>query len=283
MISSKLPKVFYGGDYNPEQWDEATHQEDLRMFRQAGIDIATVNVFSWAKIQSDEITYHFEWLDQLIDSLYESYIFVCLATSTAAHPAWMATRYPDILRVDADGRKRKFGGRHNSCPNSPTYRRYAEQMADRLAERYKNHPAILVWHVSNEYGGDCYCDNCAAAFRVWLKQKYGSLEELNRVWNTSFWGHTFYDWDEIVPPNNLSEHWGENHSTFQGISLDYARFNSDSMLDCYLLEYNAIKKHVPDAVITTNLMGFLNNWTILNGLSTWILYLGTAIPGPILR
>ncbi|WOZ40215.1 beta-galactosidase [Paenibacillus polymyxa] len=283
MISSKLPKVFYGGDYNPEQWDEATHQEDLRMFRQAGIDIATLNVFSWAKIQSDEITYHFEWLDQLIDNLYESDIFVCLATSTAAHPAWMATRYPDILRVDADGRKRKFGGRHNSCPNSPTYRKYAEQMADRLAERYKDHPAILVWHVSNEYGGDCYCDNCAAAFRVWLKQKYGSLEELNRVWNTSFWGHTFYDWDEIVPPNNLSEHWGENHSTFQGISLDYARFNSDSILDCYLLEYNAIKKHIPDAVVTTNLMGFFKQldyfkWAKHMDIVSWDSYPGANTP-----
>ncbi|OAX49656.1 beta-galactosidase [Paenibacillus sp. AD87] len=283
MISSKLPKMFYGGDYNPEQWDHETHLEDLRMFQLAGIDIATINVFSWALIQPDEVTYNFEGLDQLINSLYESGVYICLATSTAAHPAWMAKKYPDVLRVDADGRKRKFGGRHNSCPNSPTYRKYSEKIADKLAERYKDHPAVLVWHISNEYGGDCYCDNCEKAFRVYLKERYQTLEQLNKAWNTNFWGHTFYDWDEIVLPSNLSEHWGNNNSTFQGISLDYSRFNSDSMLDCYRLEYDAIKKHIPDSVVTTNLMGFFKQldyfkWAKYMDIVSWDSYPGLATP-----
>ncbi|WP_145146902.1 beta-galactosidase [Paenibacillus xylanexedens] len=283
MISSKLPKMFYGGDYNPEQWDHETHLEDLRMFQLAGIDIATINVFSWALIQPDEVTYHFEELDQLINRLYENGVYICLATSTAAHPAWMAKKYPDVLRVDADGRKRKFGGRHNSCPNSPTYRKYSEKIADKLAERYKNHPAVLVWHISNEYGGDCYCDNCEKAFRVYLKERYQTLEQVNKAWNTNFWGHTFYDWDEIVLPSNLSEHWGNNNSTFQGISLDYSRFNSDSMLDCYRLEYDAIKKHIPDSVVTTNLMGFFKQldyfkWAKYMDIVSWDSYPGLATP-----
>lgn len=283
MISSKLPKIFYGGDYNPEQWDHETHLEDLRMFQLAGIDIATINVFSWALIQPDEVTYRFEELDQLINRLYENGVYICLATSTAAHPAWMAKKYPDVLRVDADGRKRKFGGRHNSCPNSPTYRKYAEKIADKLAERYKDHPAVLVWHISNEYGGECYCDNCEKAFRVYLKERYQTLEQVNKAWNTNFWGHTFYDWDEIVLPSNLSEHWGNNNSTFQGISLDYSRFNSDSMLDCYLLEYNAIKKHIPDSVVTTNLMGFFKQldyfkWAKYMDIVSWDSYPGLATP-----
>ncbi|MCM3783022.1 beta-galactosidase [Neobacillus mesonae] len=283
MISTKLPKMFYGGDYNPEQWDQATHQEDLRMFKLAGIDIATINVFSWAKNQPDEITYNFNWLDELIDSLYESGVYVCLATSTGAHPAWMATKYPDVLRVDKDGRKRKFGGRHNSCPNSPTYRLYSERIADKLAERYKDHPAVLVWHVSNEYGGDCYCENCERAFRVWLKEKYQTLDNLNRAWNTAFWGHTFYDWDEIVLPSNLSEEWGDRHTNFQGISLDYSRFNSDSILDCYKLEYNAIKKHVPESVVTTNLMGFFKQldyfkWAKYMDIISWDSYPSLTTP-----
>lgn len=283
MISSKLPKMFYGGDYNPEQWNHETHLEDLRMFQLAGIDIATINVFSWALIQPDEVTYNFEGLDQLINSLYESGVYICLATSTAAHPAWMAKKYPDVLRVDADGRKRKFGGRHNSCPNSPTYRKYSEKIADKLAERYKDHPAVLVWHISNEYGGDCYCDNCEKAFRVYLKERYQTLEQLNKAWNTNFWGHTFYDWDEIVLPSNLSEHWGNNNSTFQGISLDYSRFNSDSMLDCYRLEYDAIKKHIPDSVVTTNLMGFFKQldyfkWAKYMDIVSWDSYPGLATP-----
>ncbi|WP_340390072.1 beta-galactosidase [Paenibacillus sp. FSL E2-0151] len=283
MISNKLPKMFYGGDYNPEQWDHETHLEDLRMFQLAGIDIATINVFSWALIQPDEVTYRFEELDQLINRLHENGVYICLATSTAAHPAWMAKKYPDVLRVDADGRKRKFGGRHNSCPNSLTYRKYAEKIADKLAERYKDHPAVLVWHISNEYGGECYCDNCEKAFRVYLKERYQTLEQVNKAWNTNFWGHTFYDWDEIVLPSNLSEHWGNNNSTFQGISLDYSRFNSDSMLDCYLLEYNTIKKHIPDSVVTTNLMGFFKQldyfkWAKYLDIVSWDSYPGLATP-----
>lgn len=283
MISSKLPKMFYGGDYNPEQWDHETHLEDLRMFKLAGIDIATINVFSWALIQPDEVTYHFEELDQYINNLYESGIYTCLATSTAAHPAWMAKKYPDVLRVDTNGRKRKFGGRHNSCPNSPTYRKYSEKIADKLAERYKDHPAVLVWHVSNEYSDDCYCDNCEKAFRVWLKERYQTLDQVNKAWNTNFWGHTFYDWDEIVLPSNLSEHSGNNSSTFQGISLDYSRFNSDSILACYRLEYDAIKKHIPDSVVTTNLMGFYKpldyfKWAKHMDIISWDSYPGLATP-----
>ena len=158
MINKKLPKIWYGGDYNPEQWDKEIMNEDLRMFKLAGIDVATINVFSWALSQPNEDTYDFTWLDEIIDHLYENGTYVCLATSTGAHPAWMASKYPDVLRVDFEGRKRKFGGRHNSCPNSPTYRKYSERIAEKLAERYKDHPAILIWHVSNEYGGYCYCD-----------------------------------------------------------------------------------------------------------------------------
>ncbi len=255
MFNSDRPKMAYGGDYYPEQWDRAVWEEDVRLFKLARIDFLRINIFAWALNQPDEETYRFEWLDEAMNFLHEHGFKICLGTGTAAHPAWMAKRYPDVLRVDESGRKRKFGGRHNSCPNSPTYRTYAAAVAGALAERYRHHPALALWNVSNEFGGACYCENCEKAFRVWLRRRYGTLEAVNRAWNTRFWGHTFYDWDEIVAPNQLSEQESDRITAFQGISLDYSRFNSDSLLACFRLEYDAIKAHMPEATITTNLMG----------------------------
>ncbi len=257
--NDNLKKIPYGGDYNPEQWPEEIWHEDMRLFAKAGIDTVTLNVFSWASIQPSEDEYDFDRLDKIVDLVSENGMNIIMATSTGAHPAWMAKRHPDILRVDYKGRKRKFGGRHNSCPSSPTYRMYAERLARKLAEHYKDRNNIIAWHISNEFGGECYCENCEKAFREWLKEKYGSIEEVNRAWNTSFWGHTFYDFDEIVLPNELSEEFevnGRPHTDFQGISLDYRRFNSDAILSCYTLESDAIKEVIPEAAVTTNLMGF---------------------------
>lgn len=249
-------KIAFGGDYNPEQWSEDVWEEDMRLFQLAHIDTVTLNVFSWASLQPDEETYNFDKLDKIMNMVRDNGLKVCLATSTGAHPAWMAKKYPEILRTEFNGMKRKFGGRHNSCPNSLVYQKYATRLAEKLAERYQNYDNIIGWHVSNEFGQECYCENCEKAFRVWLKKKYHTIEEVNRVWNTSFWGHTFYDWDEIVLPNLLSEHFEAERSMFQGISLDYKRFNSDSMLNCYRMEYDAIKKITPNIPVTTNLMGF---------------------------
>lgn len=251
----KIKKMPYGGDYNPEQWPEDTWAEDMHLLKLAHIDIVTLNVFSWAALQSDEVTYHFEKLDKIMNLVRDNGMKVCMATSTGAHPAWMARKHPDILRVESNGMRRKFGSRHNSCPNSPTYQKYAKALAARLAERYKDYGNIVAWHISNEYGGECYCENCEKAFRVWLKEKYHTIDELNRAWDTAFWGHTFYDFDDIVVPNHLSEHWGNDRTTFQGISLDYKRFNSESLLNAFRLEYDAIHAITPDIPITTNLMG----------------------------
>src|SRR5690625_6002090 len=124
----------------------------------------------------------------------------------------MDKKYPDVLRLDYEDKKRKFSGRHNSCPNSPTYLTYSERMAEKLAERYKDHPAVLVWHVNNEYGGYCYCDNCADGFREWLKDRYKTMEPAIPEGNNFFWGNRFYEWAESVPQNNWSEE-GDGNST----------------------------------------------------------------------
>ncbi len=256
--NDKVKKILYGGDYNPEQWPEKIWEEDMRLFHMAHIDVVTLNVFSWAALQQDENTYDFTKLDKIMEFVKKNNLKVCLATSTAAHPAWMARKHPDILRTEHNGLRRTFGSRHNSCPNSPTYRKYSVALADKLAQRYQKYDNIVAWHISNEYGGACYCDNCQNAFREWLKDKYHTIEELNRVWNMSFWGHTLYDWEDVVVADMRSEEfiWDTSIRTnFQGISLDYCRFNSDSMLECYRLEYEAVTKYTPEIPITTNLMG----------------------------
>jgi len=252
----RVDKILFGGDYNPKQWSREIWEADMNLFAKAKVDIVTLNVFSWSKLQPSENEYDFSLLDEIMELVQDNGLKICLATSTAAHPAWMVKKYPDMLRTEFNGNKRKFGGRHNSCPNSLVYHKYSTLIAKKLAQRYGNYNNVIAWHISNEYGGACYCDNCEKAFRVWLQDKYHTIEKLNSVWNTAFWGHTFYEWDEIVAPNMLSEHFEDNRTMFQGISLDYARFNSDSMLNCYKMEYDAIRRITPDIQITTNLMGF---------------------------
>lgn len=248
-------RILFGGDYNPNQWPKEIWEEDIRIFKKASINSATVNVFSWAKIQPSENCYDFEELDQIIEKLSTEGFDIVLATSTAALPAWMFKKYPEVARTDYDGRHHKFGQRHNACPNSLVYQKYAERLATKLAERYGENPQVTCWHINNEYGGECYCDNCEKAFRVWLKDKYHTIEALNKAWNMEFWGHTVYEWDEIVLPNALSEGIGYDKTAFAGISIDYRRFNSDSLLKNYMMERDAIQKIDPTTPITTNLMG----------------------------
>ena len=257
-MKTPFTRILYGGDYNPNQWPREVWNEDMRLFKKAGINSATVNVFSWAKLQPNEETYDFSELDDVIDMLGKENLDIVLATSTAAMPAWLAKKYPEVTRVDFEGRRHKFGQRHNHCPNSPVWRRYARQLASELAKRYGKNPHVTCWHINNEYNTGCYCENCEKAFRVWLRKKYGSLEALNAAWNTEFWGHTFYDWDEIVTPNSLADGMGfgwTRKTAFAGISLDYDRFLSDSLLENYKMERDAIREHDPDTPITTNLMG----------------------------
>lgn len=248
-------RILYGGDYNPNQWEEKDWGKDLEYLKQGGINSVTVNVFSWATLQPEEERYDFSQLDRIVDTCKKAGMDIILGTATAAMPAWMFLRYPEVARVDFNGRKRRFGKRHNACPNSLVYRKFSALLAGKLAQRYGREMAVKLWHVNNEYGGACFCENCEKAFRVWLRRRYGTLERLNAAWNTSFWSHTIYSWDEIVVPNILSEANAWDDSSFEGISVDYRRFISDSLLENYLNEKEAIRKYDAETPITTNLMG----------------------------
>lgn len=254
-MKSPFKRMLYGGDYNPNQWPREVWKEDMRMFKMAGINSATVNVFSWAKLQPNENTYDFTELDDIIDMLSRENYDIVLATSTAAMPAWLCKNYPEVNRVDYEGRRHKFGQRHNACPNSLVYQKHAGNLALELAKRYANNPHVVCWHINNEYNSECYCENCEKEFRVWCRKKYETIEAVNKAWNMEFWGHLLHDWDEIVVPNALSEGIGWDKTAFAGISIDYCRFQSQSLLENFKMERDAIRSVNPNALITTNLMG----------------------------
>ncbi|MDR0668735.1 MAG: beta-galactosidase [Treponema sp.] len=249
----KQDTIYYGGDYNPDQWDEETIREDMRLFKLAGVNLVTLPVFSWAKLEVDEGVYDFGWLDAILDLLWEQRIRVCLATPTTAQPAWLSLRYPEVLPVDAGGRKRTHGMRVFFCVNSLKYRERAAAIAEAMAKRYGRHPALVLWHVANEYGTYCYCDTCQARFRVWLRNRYGGIAELNERWNTSFWGRTVYSFDEIMLPTELNDDYRFNPAA----QLDYTRFVSDSTAECFLNEYRVLKRYSPEIPVTSNISGYI--------------------------
>ncbi|MCI1859596.1 MAG: beta-galactosidase [Sporolactobacillus sp.] len=259
MERTPFNAFLFGGDWNPEQWPPEIWLKDMQILSDAKINEATINVFSWAQLQPSEESYDFSTLDNIVELLTHHRFNIVLATSTAALPAWMAKRYPDVERTDFEGRRHRFGERHNACPNSPTFKCYSARLAGKLAQRYGQLDQVVCWHISNEYGGMCFCDHCAKAFRIWLKQKYRTLDALNEAWSTRFWGHTFYDWDEIYPPNRLGDGIDEDHTTLSGLSIDYRRFNSDSMLANFIAEKQAIRQFDPTTPVTTNLMGMFKD------------------------
>src|SRR5690606_11711119 len=189
------------------------------------------------------------WLDEIMDGLHKNGIKAILATPSAAQPAWVSQAYPEVLRSDERGVRNPHGRRVNYCPNSPDYRRLSGNIARALAERYKDHPALILWHISNEYSGPCLCETCAARFPEWLQRKYGTLDELNYRWWTAFWSHTYADWSQIIPPLR------EGETLTHGLNIDYFRFMSDSQLECFCNERDIIRAITPDIPITTNMMG----------------------------
>jgi len=252
-VNGLIPPLIYGGDYNPDQWTEDVWREDVRLMQEAGVNLVNLAIFSWSRIQPSEREWSFEWLDRVMDLLHEGGIRVDLATATASPPPWLAHAHPEMLPVLADGVRLWPGARQHYCPSSPVYRHAAHRLAETMAEHYAGHPALTMWHVGNEYGCHvpaCYCDVSAQAFREWLKRRHGTIAELNRAWGTDFWSQRYSSWGEILPPRRTPT-W-PNPSQ----QLDFMRFSSDELLECYELEREALQRHTPEIPITTNFMSF---------------------------
>ena len=243
--------IIHGGDYNPDQWINTPEiwDEDMRLMNLAHVNSATVGIFSWSMLEPEEGVYNFEWLDKILDKLHENGKDVILATPSGARPAWLAQKYPEVLRVEETGVRNEYGVRHNHCLTSPVYREKVRNINRKLAERYKDHPAVKMWHISNEYCGECHCELCQEAFRDWLKEYYhNSLDELNFKWWNGFWSHQVTDWSQINSPKFR----GENHVS--AMKLCWNRFVSDSHISFYENEIAPLREITPDIPITTNFM-----------------------------
>ena len=247
--------IIHGGDYNPDQWINTPEiwDEDMRLMNLAHVNSATVGIFSWAMLEHEEGVYNFEFLDKILDKLYENGKDVILATPSGARPVWLSQKYPEVLRVEESGIRNEYGVRHNHCLTSPVYREKVRNINRLLAERYKDHPAVKMWHISNEYCGECHCELCQEAFREWLKKEYNySLDELNFKWWNGFWSHQITDWSQINSPKFR----GENHVS--AMQLAGRRFVTDSTISFYENEIEPLREITPDIPITTNFMRLYN-------------------------
>jgi len=245
--------MWFGGDYNPEQWDAAVWAQDDVLMREASVNTATVGVFSWALLEPAEGRFEFGWLDAVLDRLHANGVRVILATPTASPPPWFTLAYPDAMPVTRDGTRLWHGSRDTYCAAAPSYRRAALRIAGELARRYAGHPALAMWHVHNEYGTRCWCDHAAAGFRRWLRARYGDgdhgLAALNEAWGTAFWSQRYSAWEQILPP--LATQYLPN----PGQDLDFRRFWSDELLAAFTQQRDVLRQNSPGIPVTTNFMG----------------------------
>lgn len=247
-----FPHIVHGADYNPDQWLSRPDilSEDLRLMKLAGMNSATLAIFAWSAIEPEEGVFRLEWLDKIIDELYAQGSYVVLATPSAARPAWLDAKYPEAMRTHADGLKETHGRRHNHCMSSPIFREKVRIIDTALAEHYKDNPAVKLWHISNEFSGECFCPLCRENFRKFLRKRYlNDINLLNEQWWSAFWSHTYTSFDQIDPPSYLGE------TSLYGLNLDWKRYTTDITCDFMQAEIDTVKAITPDIPVTTNMMG----------------------------
>ncbi len=243
----------YGGDYNPDQWPEAIWEEDVRLMREAGVNLVSLGIFSWSKLEPQPDVYDFDWLDRIIDLLYARGVSIDLATPTASPPPWLVQLDPDSSPVTADGVRLGLGSRRHICPHNATYRERSGRIVTQLAQHYHDHPALALWHIDNEYAchvSECFCETSAQAFRQWLQTRYSTLDDLNAAWGTAFWSQQYGNWLEIQPPRRAPAFLNPSQV------LDWHRFCSDSWLACFEDQKAILHEITPNVPLTTNFMGF---------------------------
>ena len=249
-----------GADWNPDQWPREIWLRDIELMSEAGVNLVTLPVFSWPLLEPSEGNFEFDWLEEILDRLHGAGIAADLATGTATPPAWLVRAHPEVLPVDVDGRRLEYGSRQSYCLNSSVFAARTEALATAMAARFGRHPALAMWHISNEYGDHvtrCYCNACAEAFRVWLVDRYGDIDALNAAWGTTMWGQVYGDFGHIEPPRRTMAPANPTHT------LDFARFSSDAIAALFARERDVLRRITPDVPVTTNFM------TVMTDVDYW--------------
>ncbi len=245
--------MLLGVDYYPEHWPEARWATDARLMRDLGLEVVRIAEFAWARMEPAAGQFDWDWLDRAITRLDDVGLTVILGTPTPAPPAWLVHAHPNILPVDAEGRRRRHGGRRHACANAPAYQDASARIVRALAERYGQHAALVGWQTDNEFGGGnttrCYCEHCAQAFRRWLRERYETLDALNDAWGAVFWSQVYSDWAQIQPPNLTLAQPNPSHA------LDYYRFASDSWVRFQRAQIDTLRALSPGRWVTHNFMG----------------------------
>ncbi len=250
-IFPKIDGILHGGDYNPEQWLDRPDilKEDIRLMKKAGINCVTLGVFAWSSYERREDEFDFSWLKTVMDDLYANGIYTILATPSGSKPAWLDKKYPDAIRVDENGIKAHHGMRENHCMSSADFERRVRFVDRKLAENFSDHPGLLMWHISNEFTGYCYCDNCKREFRQYLEKRFDNdIEKLNRAWWTTFWSHTYNSFDEVEPPFLNGER------SILGQNLEWRRFTTHNVCRLMKTEIDTLREVRADIPVTTNFM-----------------------------
>lgn len=251
ILFSQINGIMHGGDYNPEQWLDRPDilEEDIRLMKEAGMNCATLGVFAWSTYEPREGEFHFAWLKDIMDKLYENGIYTILATPSGARPAWLDEKYPEAMRVDSYGVRAHHGVRHNHCMSAPIYREKVSIIVNKLIDEFGDHPGLVMWHISNEFGGECFCSRCVARFQKYLSEKFDhDIAKLNKAWWTTFWSHDYNDFSQIEPPYRNGEY------SNMGLNLEWKRFTTWNMTDYMKSEIAILRQRTPEIPITTNFM-----------------------------
>lgn len=243
--------ILHGSDYNPDQWLDRPDilEKDIELMKKAKMTSMSLGIFSWSAYEPTEGEFHMDWLKNIMDKLYENGIYTILATPSGARPAWLDEKYPECMRVGADDHRAHHGVRHNHCMSSPKFREKTGIIINKIIDTVGKHPGLAMWHLSNEFGGECFCPLCKKKFQDYLANKFDNdINKLNKAWWTGFWSHTYNDFSQIEPPYLNGEF------SVMGLNLEWKRFTTWNTTDYMKSEIDIIRKRTPNIPITTNFM-----------------------------